>query len=74
MSAVELFDFSHHSYVISRNKVDRDTFSSKSSTATDTMNVIFTVGRQVVVDDQRDLLDIDTTGEQIGGDQDTGRS
>jgi hypothetical protein len=29
---------------------------------------------QVVVDDQRDLLDIDTTGKQVGGDQDTGRT
>jgi hypothetical protein len=38
------------------------------------MNVIFTVGWQVVVDDQRDLLYINSTGEQIRGDQHSGRS
>lgn len=38
------------------------------------MNVVLTVGGEIVVDDQGDLLDIDTTGKQIGGDQDTGRS
>jgi hypothetical protein len=38
------------------------------------MDVVLAVGGQVVVDDEGDLLDIDTTGEQVGGDQDTGRS
>lgn len=38
------------------------------------MDVVLTVGRKVVVDDQRDLLNIDTTGEKISGDQDTGRA
>ena len=38
------------------------------------VNVIFSICGQVVVDDERDLLDIDTTGQQVGGDQDSGRS
>lgn len=33
------------------------------------MNVVFTVGRQVIVDDQRDLLDINTTSKQVSGDE-----
>ena len=33
------------------------------------MDVVLSVGRQVVVDDERDLLDVDTSGEEIGGDE-----
>ena len=36
------------------------------------MNVILSICRQIVVDDERDLLDIDTTSQEIGGDQNTG--
>jgi hypothetical protein len=38
------------------------------------MDVVFSVGWEVVVDDERDLLDIDTTSQKIGGDQDSGRT
>lgn len=38
------------------------------------MDVVLAVSRQVVVDDERDLLDVDTTGQKVGGDQDTRRS
>lgn len=38
------------------------------------MDVVLTVGREIVVDDEGDLLDIDTTGKEIGGNEDTGRS
>ncbi len=38
------------------------------------MDVVLAVGGQVIVDDKGDLLDIDTTGEEVSGDEDTGRS
>lgn len=38
------------------------------------MDVVLTVGGKVVVDDQRNLLDIDTTGQKVSSDQDTRRS
>lgn len=38
------------------------------------MDVVLAVGGQVVVDDKGDLLDIDTTGEKVSGDENTGRS
>lgn len=38
------------------------------------MDVVLTVGGEVVVDDQRDLLDVDTTSQQVGGDENTGRA
>ena len=36
------------------------------------MNIVLTVAGQIVVDDQRHLLNIDTTSPDIGGDQHTG--
>ena len=33
------------------------------------MDVVLSVGGQVVVDDERDLLDVDSSGEEIGGDE-----
>lgn len=38
------------------------------------MDVVLAVGGEIVVDDQGNLLDIDTTGKEISGDEDTGRS
>ena len=35
------------------------------------MDVVLSVGGQVVVDDQGHLLDIDATGQEVGGDEDT---
>lgn len=36
------------------------------------MDVVLTVIGQIVVNHEGHLLDVDTTGQQIGGDQDTG--
>ena len=35
------------------------------------MNVIFSVGGQVIVDDKGHLLDINTTSQQVSGDKNT---
>lgn len=74
LSAVELLDFSHHADILSGDEVDGNTLTSETSTTTDTMDVVLTVGWEIVVDDQRNLLNVDTTGQKIGGDQDTGRT
>lgn len=72
MGGVELFDFTHHAHIIGGNEVDSNTLSSETTTTTDSVDVVLTVGGQVVVDDKGDLLDINTTGEEIGGDEDAG--
>ena len=72
LGAVELFDFPHHSYVISRHKVDGNAFSSKSSATTNTVDIVLAIGGKIVVDDQRDLLNVDATCQQIGSDEDSG--
>lgn len=38
------------------------------------MDVVLTVGGEIVVDDQGHLLDIDTTGQKVSGNQDTRRT
>ena len=50
LGAVELLNFTHHAHIIGRDEVDGNTLSSETSTATNTMDVVLTVGGQVVVD------------------------
>merc|ERR1712087_881019 len=69
---VKLLDILQRSLVFVSHEVDGHTLTAESSTPTDPVDVVFSVGRQVVVDDQRDLLDVDTSGQQVSGDQDTG--
>jgi len=38
------------------------------------MDVVFDVAGKVIVDDEGNLLDVDTTGEEIGGDEDAAAS
>lgn len=70
LSAVELLDLTEHAHIVSGHEVDGDTLTTETTTTTDTVDVVLTVGRQVVVDDQRDLLDVDTTGQEVSGNQD----
>ncbi len=74
MSAVKLLDLSHHADIIGSDEVDGNTLSAESTTTTDTVNVVLAVGRKIVVDDQRDLLNINTTSQQVSGNQNTRRT
>lgn len=74
LGAVELLNFAHHTDIVSGDEVDGNTLTTETTTTTDTVDVVLTVAGQVVVDDQRDLLDINTTGKKVSGDQHTRRS
>jgi hypothetical protein len=74
LSAVELLDLSHHADIISGDEVDGHTLTTETTTTTDTMNVVLTVGGKIVVDDKRDLLNVDATSEKISSDQDSRRA
>ena len=74
LSRVELLNLTHHTDVISGDEVDGDTLATETTTTTDSVDVVLAVGGKIVVDDQRNLLDIDTTGQKIGGDKDARRS
>jgi hypothetical protein len=74
LGAVELLNLTHHSDVLGGDEVDGNTLSAETTTTTNSVDVVLTVGGKIVVDDQGNLLDIDTTGEKVSGDQDTRRT
>lgn len=71
LSRVILLDISEDPDVIVLDKVDGHTLAAKSSGSADTVDVQLTIVGQVIVDDQRDLLNINAPGPNVGGDQDS---
>ena len=74
LGAVELLNLAHHADIVGGDEVDGHTLATETTTTTDTVDVVLAVGGKVVVDDKGNLLDIDTTGEEVSGDENTGRS
>ena len=74
LGAVELLDLSHHAHILGGNEVDGNSLTTETTTTTNAVDVVLPVGGEIVVDDQRDLLDIDTTGQKVSGNQDTRRT
>lgn len=72
LSRVELLDLSHHTDILVGDEVDSNTLSTETTTSTDSVDVVLLVGRQIVVDNQGNLLDVNTSGQQVSGDQDSG--
>ena len=58
---VELFNVTQITNIRRGQKINRHTLTSKTSRTSNTMNVVLTVGGEIVVNDKRDLLDINTT-------------
>lgn len=74
LGAVELLDLAHHADIVSGDEVDRNTLTTETTTTTDTVDVVLAVGGEIVVNDKGNLLNVDTTSQEIGGDQDTRRT
>lgn len=68
LGVVEGLNVVQGSLVLVGHEIDGHTFTTESTTTTDSVNVVLTIVGQIVVDDQRDLLYVDTTSQQIGGD------
>lgn len=64
-------DLLDETVVVLSGKVDGNTLATETSGTTDTVNVVFPVGWEIIIDDHGDLLDVDTTSQKIGGDEDT---
>lgn len=64
------FNVTEDTDVFASDKVDSDTLPTETTATTDTVDVVFTVSREVIVDDQGHLLHVDTTGPDVRGDQD----
>lgn len=76
--SAEMRFYGMHFFITSfvMDEIDTDTGATKSTSSTDTMQVRFwiwsaiLVGRHVIVDDKGDLKDIDTSCNNVGGDED----
>ena len=68
---LELFD---EARILGQHEVDGGSLSTETTGTTNPVHVVFLAHGKLVVDDESDLLDIDTTGEQVSRDQDSGRS
>jgi hypothetical protein len=69
---IELFGFLQETSITWYDEVNGDTFSTETSWTTNSVDVGFLTEREIVVDNQVDLVDIDTTGEHISSDKDSG--
>ncbi len=72
LGVVELLDVLHVLHVRLDDEVDGHALAAETTGAADAVDVVLSVGGEVVVDDQRHLLHVDTTGQQVGGDQHAG--
>merc|ERR1711931_452999 len=69
---VMFFNVLENSGIVLSHEVNGNTLSTEATTSTDPVNVVFPVGWQIIVDDERHLLNVNTTGQQVSCDKDTG--
>ena len=74
LGAVERLDIVQVSDITVCQEVDGNSLTSETTSTSDSVDVVLAVGWQVEVDDKGHLLDVDTTGKKIGGNQHTGGS
>lgn len=67
--ALDLFD---HRLVGVEDKVDADALAAEATRPTDAVQVVFFQRRKVIVDDNRNLLNIDAACKKVGCDEDAG--
>lgn len=57
--------------ILGQHEVDGGTLSTETTSTTDSVDVVLLLVGELVVDDETDLLNVDTSGKEISGDQDT---
>ena len=71
---VKLLNIKKHPLIVLGHKVNRHTFPPKPPTPTNTVKVVLRLSRQIKVNNQRHLLHINPTSQEIGRDQHTRRA
>ncbi len=69
---VECLELTEDAGVLVGDEVDRNTLLTETTGTTNAVDVVLKGGGEIVVDDEGDLLNVDTTSEEVGGDEDTG--
>ena len=70
MSAVVLAKVNEELCVAAGDEIDGNAFAAEASRSTDAVDVFGSVRGEIVIDDKVDLLDVNATAHEIGGDQD----
>ena len=71
LSVVVILDLLKEASILRKNKVDSGSLSTETTGATDSVDVVLFLHGKLVIDDKTDLLDVDTSGEQVSGDKDS---
>jgi hypothetical protein len=58
-----LLDLLDEDSVLGQNEIDCGTLSAETTSSTDSVDVVFLLVGEFVVDNETDLLDIDTSGK-----------
>lgn len=74
LSVVESLKLLQSLAILLGDEVDGNTLTTETTTTTNSVDVVLLGDGEIKVDDERNLLNIDTTGQQISGNQDTGRT
>merc|ERR1711959_42926 len=72
LSVVMILDLSDELGVVRKDEVDGNTLSTKSTGSTNSVDVVLLFEWKLVVDNETNLLHIDTSCEEIGGDEHSG--
>ena len=72
LGVVMILDLSDELGVIWKDEVDSNSLSSESTSSTDSVDVVLLFEWELVVDDETNLLDINTSCEKISGDEHSG--
>ena len=72
LGVVVTLDLAEELNVALGDEVDGNSLTAVTTATTDTVEVVLLVGGEIVVDDDVDVVDVDTAGNEIGGDEDTG--
>jgi len=71
LSVVMVLDFLDEAGVLREDEVDGSSLSTETTSSTDSVDVVFLLDGELVVDDETNLLDIDTSSKQVSGDEDS---
>lgn len=69
LGVVVILNLSDELCIVRQHKVDCYTFSTETSGSTNSVNVVLLLHWKFIVDDEANLLDIDTSCQKIRGDE-----
>jgi hypothetical protein len=69
LSVVMVLDLLNEAGVLGKDEVDGSSLSTETSSSTDSVDVVLLLDGELVVDDETNLLYINTSSKQIGGDE-----